>query len=288
MAVGACGSDGHSVGPPDRDLIAEPSSAIDVVITDSAFVVSGPVRPGGTIRFSATSDEAHYVQVRKLDPGADLDDALEAADDQAALDHLAPEIGAPTHVLPPGRSIEITNPTMDVGEYLLLDFFPVEGDTDGRYHTDVGLVGHFTVAGDHAEPNAPTDRYSITIGTPISGPAVLQAGHHLLELRRNGDEFGFPTLFRLDDGRTLDEAIVNLNAIFANDVWPIGSGQAMAGYLIASTYPPTAGDLYGLGVELEPGRYALVALDYDANGYAAVGPERIDLTVTSSSSSSTS
>jgi hypothetical protein len=278
LAAGACGGDEGLAGDAIDELTA-PASLIDITITDSAFEVTGPVRPGGTIRFTADGDLAHYVQVRKVADSATLGEALAAVDDQAKLDGLAPEVSAPTIVITPGHAIEITDPGLATGDYLLLDFFPVEGDTEGRFHTDEGLVGQFTVAGDPAEPLQPTDTYTITRDSPISGAPTLDAGHHVLRVERSGHDFGFPTLFRLRAGMTLTDAITALNGIFDYEVWPIGSGRDMAEYLVASAYPPLDGDHVDIGVDLDPGAYVLVALGYDSDGFAFAGPEFIELTI---------
>jgi hypothetical protein len=250
------------------------------VITDAAFDVSGPVRPGGEIVFQNQGAEAHYVQVRKIVDGKTYEDALGQLDSFEGLDAIAKELGAPGNVLTPGYSVAVAYPQLAVGDYILADWFPVEGDTSGLFHANVGVVGHLIVAGAPVEPPVATETYHVVTGAPLDGPATLSAGHHELHIVFDGQSSGFPTMFALQNGDDVASVVQRLNDVFAQESWPKGTGLAVASYLITSTSPPmTGGNDYTIGLDVKAGRYALVNVAYDNDGAAVVGPEQIELTV---------
>jgi hypothetical protein len=272
-----CGSDTAARTTTTTDATGA-ASTIDIQVTDTAFDVSGPVRPGGTIRFDNTGDEAHYIQVRKVADDATLEEALKVVDDQEAIDQVAPEVGAPGNLIAPGHTVSITDPGMGAGDYVVIDFFPVEGDTDGRTHADAGMVGHFTVAGDQAEPAATDATFAFEAGQPVTGPTELTKGTRNLHLTMTGDDLVYPTLLRLEGDRTVEQSIDELNQAFGQESWAVGTGKTAATFFVVSAFPPV-GDTMDLGVDLEPGTYVLLGLTYDDDGAAVVGPERITLTI---------
>jgi hypothetical protein len=259
----------------------EPASAIKVVITDAAFEVSGPVRPGGAISFENRGVEAHSVQVRKIVAGKTYEDALGQLDSQDGMNAITQELGAPGNVLTPGHSVAIAYPNLDAGEYILADWFPVEGDASGKYHANIGVVGHLTVAGEPIESPVATETYHASAGAPLDGPTTLKSGHHEMNLVFDGTATGFPTVFVLQNSDDVASAVGQLANAFSQEHWPSGTGLAMANYLVTSTFGPmTGGNELTIGLDLEPGRYALVDLGYDNDGNPVVGPEQIELTVT--------
>jgi hypothetical protein len=259
----------------------EPATVINVVITDTSFEVSGPVRPGGVIAFKNSGVEAHSVQVRKISDGKSYDDALAQLNSQEGMDAITTELGAPGNVLTPGNSVAIAYPQLAAGDYILADWFPVEGDTTGKYHANIGVVGHLTVAGAPVESPTATETYHVVTGAPLKGSAVLSSGHHELHIVFDGTATGFPTVFALHDADNVASATKRLAQVFAQESRPTGTGVDMAKYLVTSTFGPmTGGNELTIGLDLQPGRYALVNLAYDNDGNPVVGPEQIEFTVT--------
>ena len=256
-----------------------PQPKIDIGVTDHAFAVSGRLRPGGTIRVSNTGNETHYVQVRKLVAGKSFADAKRALNSQEALDKITHELGAPSVLVWPGHTIEITSPTLAAGQYVLLDWLQVEGTT-GTYQTAKGLVGHFSVSGAPATASVPTETYVVS-GKAVTGPTALRAGHHVFAVRLDGVDAvnTFPTLIRLNPGRTAESAIKDLADVFGAKVWPVGSGKKLATSMLASAYSPTDGTPFDIGVDLEPGQYVLAGLSYDNNGAPVLGASQIAVNV---------
>jgi hypothetical protein len=236
--------------------------------------------PGGTVRVSDVGVEAHFVQVRKVADGRSVADAEAAVQSQEQLDQIAPEMGAPSLIVTPGHTVEVTNSLLVAGDYLLLDWFPVEGDTSGAYHTDRGLIGHFTVSGAPPVVVTPTESYVIDPALAIAGPTDLTSGHHILALQFVGDPMSvFPTVIRVDAAHTADSAVQELADVFGADVWPVGSGEQLSHSTIASMYGPLGGTVLDIGLDLEPGTYVLAGLGYDPSGAPVLGASQITLTV---------
>ena len=257
-----------------------PAATIEIRVTDHSFDVSGPLRPGGTISVANVGNETHFMQVRQVKAGETFLAAKNAIQSQDALDKIAPEIGAPSVIVTPGNTVEITNPTLVAAEYLLLDWLSVEGDTTGAYHVDKGLVGHLTVAGAAAPALKPTATYQIAAGQAITGPSGLKAGHNVFELQFGGDAINvFPTLFRIRPGQTVEGAVKLLADTFSADKWPVGVGRKLASSTLASAYGPLGGQSLGMGFDLDPGTYVLAATTYDNNGAPVLNASRITLTV---------
>ena len=256
-----------------------PQPKLDIGVTDHAFAVSGQLRPGGTIRVSNTGTETHYMQVRKLVAGKSFADAERALNSQEALDKITHELGAPSVVVWPGHTIEITSPKLAAGQYVLLDWLQVEG-TAGTYHTAKGLVGHFSVSGAPTTAAVPTETYVVS-SKAVTGPSALRAGHHVFEVRLDGVSAvnTFPTLLRVTPGRTAENAIKELADVFGAKVWPVGSGKKLAASMLASAYSPSDGTPLDIGVGLEPGHYVLAGLSYDNDGAPVLTASQIALNV---------
>lgn len=252
---------------------------LTITITDSAFDVPGSVRPGGAVEFVNVGNEAHYVQIRRIADGSRYADAAAAVDSFDAMAAITTEFGAPGNVITPGHRITVATPVLVAGDYILLDWFPVEGDTTGAFHAGVGLVASLTVEGDPVDPPTPTESYTITAGQAIDGPTELTAGHHEIEVRFTDGAIGFPTLFTLADGDDPQAVVDRLAAEFDQEPWAVGTGMHMAGYLVASLFGPVGGDVMTVGVDLAPGRYLLTSLGYDNDGAPVLGPEQVIVTV---------
>lgn len=77
--LAACGDDDadeSSSDEPAATTTVVPADAVDIVMTENAFAVSGALKPGGTIRLSNAGREFHLMFMGKLKPGKTLDDLL--------------------------------------------------------------------------------------------------------------------------------------------------------------------------------------------------------------------
>ena len=151
VATAACGDDDDTTSSSETPATTS-SASVDVVITGDGFDVSGPLRPGGTVRVRNDDDQMHMMLLARLRDGQTMDDfrtALES-DEETAVDAVVEPVGAPSTHLPPGQSLEISDAGLREGTYALADFQPAEGG-DGTPIVFTTGPGELVVTGD-AEP----------------------------------------------------------------------------------------------------------------------------------------
>ena len=257
LVVGGCGG--------DDDSSAAATEPVDVVMTDHAYDVAGPVRPGGTIRVRNEGEETHMMIVGRLRDGATTDDVLEAfaAGDEAAATALVDEVGAPGNFLTPGHTLEVTAPDLRAGSYAMICFIGTEGD--GTPHVFNGMAGTLVVEGDAAVQPAANAQYTVDAGQPIEGPTELAAGHHVFDITAGATDARSleMSLWKLAADDTLESARARLNELIDAEVPAAGSGREAAQHLVGvvNAFGPSGRLL--LGVDLEPGRYVLAAINTD-------------------------
>ena len=84
-------------------------------MTEFAYDVSGPLRPGGTLTVRNDGEEAHMMLMARLHDGVSLDDLLAAleSDDESAAEALVDMTGAPGNSSCPGTRWRSPRPTSD-------------------------------------------------------------------------------------------------------------------------------------------------------------------------------
>lgn len=276
VSLVACGDDDtNSLG----DTTVEP---VEVTMTDHAYAVTSPLRPGGTLVVRNDGNETHMMVMGRLHDGVTLDDLLEAfqSDDESAADGLVDEIGAPGNVLTPGHQLEITTPDLTPGTYVMVCFFGTEGD--GTPHVFNGMAATLDVEGNQVALADGDVSYAVSPGETIDGPTQLDAGHHTLEITASGEAKALEmSLWRVDDDQTLSDVRDRVNELANADVPAVGSGREAAQHLVGVVNPFGDSGRLLLGVDLEPGTYILAAISTEDEGEPEGGTtEQIRVTVT--------
>jgi hypothetical protein len=272
----ACGDD-------DDDGTADEATVdpVEVTMTDHAYDVSGPLRPGGTLRVRNDGDETHMMAMGRLHDGVALDDLLEAfqSDDEGAADALVDVIGAPGNYLTPGHELEITAPDLEPGTYVMVCFFGTEGD--GTPHVFNGMAATLTVEGQRVTTQAADTNYTISPGKAIDGPDRLDPGHHVLDINATGSAKQLEvSLWRVDNDQTLANVRDRMNQLADAEIPPPGAGREAAQLLTVAVHPFGDSGRLLLGVSLDPGQYILAAINTDDDGEPEGGTaEQIHITV---------
>lgn len=292
--MGACASDPPAVTLAAPPAVAvsptpeapRPAEAIDVAITDDAVTVSGPVRPGGTLRIRNDGAQLHMMLLGRFRDGrgpADLV-AAQQSPDPSAMDAVLSPVGAPSVHLAPGTALEVTTAGLVAGRYALADFYPAEGG-DGSPIAMSARPVEVVVQGEAVSTPVADTMLKVTQGQAIAGPGTLAAGRHVLAIsglsKAAGLEFG---IYRLRDGDTFESVSKSFHQIFdVNDGAGLlvrGAGARVAMNAIGWVLPPDDGGTVLVGVTLEPGTYVLAALDIDGGKRPAPVVERVTVRVT--------
>jgi hypothetical protein len=236
-----------------------------VIMRDYSFAIDGPIVPGGEIHTINAGDELHMFGMGRLAPGRTVTDFIDAV----AAGGFPPDFGGtiaqdislPGHLLAPGNELRIAVPDLMPGNYVAGCF--VAGEGDGVFHVVKGMVAGVTVTGRSATPApAPAHTFTIALGAPVEGPAVLPAGANRFRIVAPG---GAPrvqvALWRIGPGETLEEVIGRLDAALRSPVPPPGTGLSLADDVLFVLHDFADARETTLGVHLRPGHYVLTAFN---------------------------
>lgn len=290
----------------------EGEDSVSVVMSDYSYAVSGPLKPGGTLRMSNAGKELHMVGVGKFKEGktlADLQAALsqpppgaesgaaeegaaegegegEAGDEEGESDPTADvvdEVELPVgSIFGPGQKADITVPDFGEGEYALICFIPTAGDPESTPHFAKGMVNTLTVAGDKAAEPTSDATYTVEEGKAIKGPATLTAGRHVLRIDATGEGSGDlePVLVKPDTGKTIADMDRAFDALFETETVAVDAVDKVPGDLIVGAFDLGETKTMYLGVELTAGTYTLAAQDTDGDDAPSDPVEKILIKVT--------
>jgi hypothetical protein len=267
VGLAACGSDDD----------ASEGTAVDVIMDDFSFEVSGDLTEGGGVRLVNEGDEVHMIGFGKLKDGATVDDvkdALENADPNAEEDPTAEfleegEIGWPGGFVTPGHEVTFSAANLEPGNYALICFFPTEGG--GPPHFAQGMVHGLTVVAGDGEGAEADETYTVEAGKPIEGEDTLDAGVHTISIE--GEDIGDlePQLVRADSADQSADDITQLLqeqfSGFESEAGPAkGDGKKLAEYFIFSGFDLGDLDAVTFTFDFEPGTYYLAVGDSDTDG----------------------
>jgi plastocyanin len=278
--MAACGSE------EDDGAESSNAAAVEVVMTDYAYAVSGDLPAGGTLRMINDGAETHMVAIGLLRDGmglADVQGAIESGEDAAFEEVFGDEIGAPGNILSAGSTAEITVPDLGAGEYALMCFIPTVGS--GLPHAAQGMVSLVTVTDEAAEPAAGDVALTVVPGEAVDGPTELTAGHHLFDVTLDGDVADLePALLRIADGEDVESTFATIDAEFETAFNAAEGPTAelaaeVAALLVVAIHDLGEASSIQLGFDLEPGAYALVFTDTDVDGPKDL-TTRLEFTVT--------
>jgi hypothetical protein len=268
-------------GGTDTPKEKEASVSGDAVVesSDYAYKVTGKLKAGGTLQVRNVGKEFHMIGLGKLKPGkklADLQAAFETEDEQDESE-IAEEIGMPGNFMGPGSDVGITAPEgLEPGTYALICFLNVEGEQTP--HFVKGMINEIEVVSGEGKTPEPDVTYQTAPGKPVTGPATLTAGKHVIEVDRSADGEGLePGLFKLNDGATVQQ-FAEAIAIFDEGL-PVDAASKLPGKIILGMfdYEDTTSVIWSLN--LEPGKYVIVTQDSDQEDAPVVPVEVIEITV---------
>ena len=268
---------------PAASISVAASDRVDITMAEYSYTHSGTLKAGGTLRVRNAGKEIHMIGIGKLLPGKTIDDvkaALANSTDRNATAKVLKEVSLPGLFMPPGRTVEITAPTLDAGTYAFICFMPAE--TDGKPHFAHGMVTELTVSADKAALPKADAVYSVAVGKPITGPATLKAGHHVLQIdAAPGTDQLEPALLPIANGMTLESTVRKVDSMFgAKGGLPKGAGAIVSKLLYFGAHDFKSDRRVYLGVDLKPGKYVLGAPDTDLEKKPAHYMEQITIKVT--------
>lgn len=232
---------------------AQPAGTIAVAVSDDA--ISGPamIAPGyETVTVNNTGTMPHDLQVFRINDGVTQDQVAAAGaaitDDpatQAAFYALVvPYAGADT--LDPGASQTFTE-NFSAGNYLA-------ADTNGEN----GPHAFFTVAGTPTAAAAPAaDAQFSETEFSYTGPATVPSGTVTFQVTNAGTQNHMMALFRLDPGKTIQDAIDAINNGALN------SGPPDWAHPVPGVTELGPGLTVYTTLSLDPGTYVMMCFDTD-------------------------
>ena len=318
--LAACGDDDDEATTATTTAttaVASGADAIDITMNEYSYVVGGDLKPGGTIRLSNAGKEFHMMGLAKLKEGktiADVTDLLaqfaegppggeeegptttagaggatttaaggaEEEEEDPFLE-ITDEVGAPGAFMGPGQKADITVPSLGEGTYAMICFIPVEGDAEETPHFAKGMVGQLTVAGDKAAEPTADATFKVELGKPVTGPATLTAGRHVLKFEKVGDsDEAEPGLAKLDPGATPADINRAFEAFEQEEsfILPVNAAATLPGELIVGAFDFYDADAIYLGVDLTAGTYGIDAHDSDLEDVPVDAIEDATFTVT--------
>lgn len=281
----ACGDDDSSTASGDdsgSNTTEATSDAADVSIemAEYSYKVSGDLPTGGTLRLRNAGKQFHMLGIGKLKAGKTTKDALAAIESESEEDDAATveEISLPGSFVGPGQEADITAPSLGAGDYVLLCFINVEGEETP--HFQKGMVGELKVTDEKADPPTADAVYTAAPGKAITGPATLKAGHHVLEVKHDGNGSQLePGIFRLNDGTTVEQFAEAIK-VFDEGPLPKDAAAKLPGDMVIAAHDFASDTAVYFGVDLEPGTYVIAAQDSDVENAPALPVERIEIKVT--------
>lgn len=287
LLVSACSDPDSSRPDSGREKTGaapvEGRPVVDVIMTEYAYNISGPMAAGGTMRVQNIGEEMHMIGTGRLRPGKTVKQVTEAfeqeGDPEEALESLLDEVEGPMGgTYAPGTTVELTIPDFGEGNYVFLCFLPSVGD--GAPHLTKGMVGEFIVGTGETEIPTPDTTYKLTSGQPIEGPETLTAGRHVIEIEAaEGSEELEPSFMKFAEGKTYADLDVAFEQVFGED--PPKPGYA-AELPVSDFF--FLHDLAGVrrlfvAVDLEPGDYLMTANDSDTGEPVTDPTEKIAIKV---------
>lgn len=264
------------------------ANTVAIDMKDYAFAVVGDVKAGTTtVALQNSGTELHMAAFGRLKEGkglADVQGALQS-EDESAVESVYTPLDAPSAVLSPGQSQELTTDLLGAGSYAVICFIPTAGD--GAPHFAKGMVTTFDVAAGAVEATAPDAdaRYTIDDGT-IEGPTTLKTGENTLQMTSAGTG---PHEFFVVRKREPDTTYADVDAFFdelfeGDTPPPKGYSDTAPGIIVANTSDLMPGNTIFLVTDLEPGDYMVgCAREGDTTGGQPAKQhtgEILDVTVT--------
>lgn len=310
--LAACGDDDDeastTASTTATTAAATGADAVDVEMKEFSYTVGGNLKSGGTIRLSNTGKEFHMVGFQPLGPGqtiADLTALLsgeeppaeepsttvaaggatttttEAEEEDGEGEEEAP-FGPTGAIVGPGQAADITIPDLGEGNYAMICYLPVEGDAEGTEHFKKGMIAQLTVVGAQAAEPTADATYKLEPGKPITGPATLSAGKHVIKLETVGDAGQLePAIAKLNPGSTIED----VNRVFAtfdadDFLFPVNAAALVPAQVVAAMFDLGPSTEVYVGVDLTSGTYAIDAHDADPDDAPLDPVEKITITVT--------
>jgi hypothetical protein len=256
LAVASCGDRDDGAAVQELAVIAD--EAGDPAVGRYRFELPGRV-PAGPTRISLTNNghEPHHAQLFKLAEdrtAADLATALASGGETAAAEYGT--FAGGTAVVDAGETSNaeaVANLT--AGVYVLI--CSVEGPDRDAHHVH-GMLRPFLVVDDAGGrlPPPPSDLdVDVSDDEGFALPESI-AGDSVLAVTNNGaTEPRQITVERLDDGATADDILTALDRGAPPPTTPVGGLQRI---------PPATTQM--LQLDLEPGKYVMVADDLSPDG----------------------
>jgi hypothetical protein len=283
LGLAACGGDdddNDSATNTTRSGGTVEAQDAEVTMVEYAYQVSGQLGSNGTLRVKNAGAEFHMMGLGLIKPGktfADAQAALES-EDEADDGEVVEQIAMPGHFIGPGSEAGITARGLTPGNYVMVCYVNVEGEE--MPHVARGMIGQLEVVdNDAAAPDADAT-YVASSGKAMTGPASLSAGRNTLKIEHTGDGGGDlePGIFRLNNGTTVAQ-FAEAMKVFDEGPLPRGAAGLLPGEIVLGMFDFGDRPSVFLDVDLEPGRYVIVANDGDVENPPLVPAEMIEISV---------
>jgi hypothetical protein len=245
-------------GDGDADRAAPPNG-LAVEMFDYGYRFVGAVTAGAvTMTTVNTGREWHMATYGKLQPGRTVADVVSFLDAQSAGDPvdsienvIEKGLGAPGHLLQPGRRQALTVDNLDAGSYVMLCYLPVEGQ--GTPHFTRGMVGGFEVGTAGLVTAAPEADVEVVLGDsaePAGLPTNLKSGERTFKVTSAGTSGKDFTIVQLGAGQTLGSFGIYFGTEFVQPGGPpVGVADRAPGKVLGSSF------------QIEPGRSVWLTID---------------------------
>lgn len=222
----------------------------EVTITAKEYAFDVPESIGGgvvTLKLSNAGKEPHMAMLFRLNDGVTLDQFNAALKDQNpgaafALGSLASGV----NTTPPGVT-QATTLDLKAGDYAVLDFGAGE---DKVPYMAKGMLKPFKVTAGSSTAEPASDVAVTLKEYTFEMPTELKAGTHTFKVSNQGTQSHEMILFKLTDGKTLDD----LHTYLSN---PNPSGPP-PGEPVGGALPMAPGMRAWETVDLKPGNYLAV------------------------------
>ena len=243
----------------DETAAAAPAT-VTVTAGEYAFAPPAEVRGGLVeVRLSNRGKETHHMTLYRLTDGKSFDDfrqAMLSAPPYSATPEWAVPAGGPGAAAPGDES----NAFLDLapGSYAMVCYVPAP---DGAPHYTKGMlqgleVAPGTPAGGAAEPEA--DLSVELVDYDFRWSSAPSAGAHRVRVVNAGPQHHEIQVFRLADGKTLDDFMAHLQGMVGGGEPVEEPGRWVGG--LSTIHPGGEGTV---DVALEAGRYVLVCFEPD-------------------------
>lgn len=247
LVLAGCGSSSKSSDSTDTTVAGKARPAVTIDTADFEYTLPESM-PAGWVDVTVTNSGKvdHQIAFVKLD-GTTFDE-FEQRVFTTNLKDLPPETvfaGGPNNVAPGGEVTASVH--LDEGTYGVACFIPAE---DGKSHAEHGMIGEVTVTKteESVEAAPVADGGSLDMSEFVFLPSDDFNGKGMVQMRNEGTQIHEVIIYKLNDGKTVDDATAFLAA-------PSG----------APPFVP-AGGVVGVGpkqvnyvpLDLAPGKYALL------------------------------